>query len=138
MAQTIKHRGTVKSIKGDIVSVLVVQASACSTCTAKQLCHSAESKEKIVDVVCMQPHTIHIGDEVQVVASLSSGLKAVFWAYVLPLILLMGSVLLAVSVTGSEPAGALCALAVLAAYYLVLYLCRAQISRKLSFTIQQL
>ena len=52
MAQTITHRGTVKSVDGKHISVEIAQASACSACVAKKLCNSSESKDKLVGLHC--------------------------------------------------------------------------------------
>ena len=61
MAQTITHRGTVKSVDGKHISVEIAQASACSACVAKKLCNSSESKDKLVDVVSLGGMTVKAG-----------------------------------------------------------------------------
>ena len=49
MTNIIKHQGTVEHIEGTHVQVRIIQTSACSSCSAKSLCHSSESKEKLID-----------------------------------------------------------------------------------------
>ena len=69
--------------------------------------------------------------------SLEMGLKAVWWAYIAPLLLLV-AVLLVAGASGNEPLAALSALAVLAVYYGLLYLNRGRLTRKFSFTIKHI
>ena len=137
MAQTITHRGTVKSVDGKHISVEIAQASACSACVAKKLCNSSESKDKLVDVVCDEATTYAVGEDVLLTGSLEMGLKAVWWAYIAPLLLLV-AVLLVAGASGNEPLAALSALAVLAVYYGLLYLNRGRLTRNFSFTIKHI
>ena len=138
MAQTITHRGTVKSVDGKHISVEIAQASACSACVAKKLCNSSESKDKLVDVVCDEATTYAVGEDVLLTGSLEMGLKAVWWAYIAPLLLLVAVLLVAAEASGNEPVAALSALSVLAVYYGLLYLNRGRLTRKFSFTIKHI
>ena len=47
--KTIKHEGIVENIGADHCTVRILQASACSSCSARQLCRSSENKEKVID-----------------------------------------------------------------------------------------
>ena len=51
MANTIKHQGIVENINGSHVMVRIVQTSACAACSAKGHCASADTKEKMIDVI---------------------------------------------------------------------------------------
>lgn len=134
----IIHRGTVESVTGKHINVRIVQTSACSACGARRLCNAAESKEKLVDVVSPDASSYQAGDEVLLTGSTRMGLAAVWWAYILPLLLLLFVLFLSVWVTSSEPAGALLALCVLAVYYVLLYGNRKRLTNKFSFTIKHL
>ena len=69
----------------------------------------------------------------------SIGYKAVLWAFVLPLILLIGVVLLSVRVWGvGELQAALISLVALVPYYALLYIMRHKMGEKLAFTIKKL
>ena len=48
---TIKHLGIVENIQGSHLSVRIVQTSACAACSAKGHCSSADSKDKIIDII---------------------------------------------------------------------------------------
>ncbi len=85
--ETIRHEGIVESIGADNVSVRILQASACSSCSARGLCRSSESKEKLIDVRGHYP-TLKVGDSVTLQGSVRQGLRASVLAYVIPLILM--------------------------------------------------
>lgn len=135
MAQDIRHQGTVDSIDGQKVNVRITQSSACGGCQARNICRAAESKEKVVEVLCADAASLHVGQEVTVAGAESLGLRAVAFAFGLPLLLLMAGLITAMALTGSEKLGALCALAALAPYYIVLFLCRNRIKRDFRFRI---
>lgn len=138
MGQMIKHRGTVESVTGKHISVRIVQTSACSACGARRLCNAAESKEKLIRVETSDTSSYRAGDEVLLTGSIGMGLAAVWWGYILPLLLLLLVLFFSVWVTSSEPAGALLALCVLAVYYGLLYANRKRWTNKFSFTIKHL
>lgn len=138
MAHIIKHNGTVESIEHTHIRVKIRQAAACATCAGKQLCHSAESKEKVIDVYTTDAPSYTAGQQVEVQIRISQGLNAVFMAYGLPLILLLAILTLVITLTGDELAGTLAALSVLAVYYLIIYIRRDTITRKFSCTINHL
>ena len=136
MADTFKHYGTIESIDGNVIRVRILQASACSGCSAAKLCQSAETKEKTVDVVSTDSTQYSIGDKVQLVGSISQGLKATLWAYVLPLILLVVVLMVCIHFTKNEALSALIALFSLIPYYFVLYTQRDRFKKKFSFRIE--
>ena len=80
----IKHEGTVVSIDKNIVKVEITSLSACASCKSKALCQMSTSKEKWIDVSVLNPEIYSIGQSVNIVMQEQLGLKAVFWAYVMP------------------------------------------------------
>ena len=131
---TIKHEGVVENIGTDRCSVRILQASACSSCSARSLCRSSESKEKVVEVSGHYP-TLQVGDKVTLVGSVRQGLKATVLAYVVPLVLMLIALYVGTRI-GGDGTGATTALLVLALYYGVLYLFRERLSKKFSFKIE--
>ena len=130
---TIKHDGIVESIDADKVTVRILQASACSSCSARQLCRSSESKEKLIEVRGNYP-TLHVGDSVTLQGSVRQGLRASLLAYIVPLILMVAALFYGTHLNG-EAAGALAALLVLAIYYGGLYLLRNKLGKQFEFSI---
>ena len=132
--ETIRHDGIVERIGTDSCSVRILQASACSSCGARQLCRSSESKEKVIDVKGHYP-TLHVGDSVTLSGSVHQGLRASVLAYIVPLILMVAALVTGIRLSG-EGAGALAALLALALYYGVLYLLRDKLGRQFTFKIE--
>lgn len=135
--KTIQHQGIVENIQGTQIQVRIVQTSACSGCSAKAHCSSAESKEKIIEI---EDHSgmYRIGDEVMIVGEMSVGMKAVWLAFVLPFLVLVISLFIFMSVWEDELLASLGSLTLLTGYYLVLWMNKARLKRKLSFTIKSI
>lgn len=131
---TIHHEGIVESIGTDNCSVRILQTSACSSCSARQLCRSSESKEKTILIKGHFP-TLQVGDTVTLVGSVRQGLHASILAYVVPLILMLIALFVGTRL-GSDGMGALAALLVLTLYYSVLFLFRNRLSKHFSFKIE--
>ncbi len=138
MTNTIKHLGIVENIQGSHISVRIIQTSACSACHAKGYCSSADSKEKIIDITDVTAASSHrVGDRVMILGEVSLGMWAVFLAFVLPFVLLIGSLFLFMTWSNNdELLAALASLAVLIPYYYVLWLNSAKLKRKFSFRIE--
>lgn len=137
--EKISHIGIVEDIKGQAVQVRIQQASACDLCHAKSICSSADTKEKIVEVRATEG-SVAIGDKVMVEGAASMGMKAVFLAYVLPLILLILAMVLCLTLIapGNEVLAALVSLGILLPYALVLYFLKDKLSGKFRFEIRSL
>ena len=137
MSDSIQHLGTVESIDGMHVCVRIVQTSACATCAAHKLCNSSESKEKIVDIYTKESINYTVGQTVNVYGTTSMGMRAVLWAFGVPFVVLVVVLYLSILMTGgNEPMSALIALGSLAAYYLILYMCRNRMAKKFTFTLK--
>ena len=130
---TIHHDGIVESIEPESCQVRILQASACSSCGARQLCRSSESKEKVIEVRGLYP-TLHVGDKVTLVGSVRQGLRASVLAYIVPLILMLAGLFAGTRLYG-EGTGALVALLVLALYYGGLYIMKDKIGKEFEFEI---
>ncbi len=133
-AETIRHEGIIESLGAEGCTVRILQASACSSCSARQLCRSSESKEKFVEVKGHYP-TLHVGDRVTLVGSVRQGLRASVLAYVVPLVIML-VVLFLVTHHYGEKLGALAALLALALYYGVLFLLKDKLAGQFSFRIE--
>ena len=83
MANTIKHQGVIEHIQGTHIQVRITQTSACASCSIKGHCTSADTKEKIIDVFDNAASQYQVGQEVWVVGTLSMGIQAVLFAFLL-------------------------------------------------------
>ena len=116
---TIKHLGIVENIQGSHLSVRIVQTSACAACSAKGHCSSADSKDKIIDIIDTAASSYQVGEKVMVVGETSMGMMAVLLAFVFPFVLLIFSLFLLMALVENELYAALLSLAVLIPYYFV-------------------
>lgn len=132
--ETIRHEGIVESIGAKSCLVRILQASACSSCSARQLCRSSESKEKVIEVKGHYP-TLQVGDNVTLIGSVRQGLRASVLAYVIPLIIMLVALFVGTRL-GGDGIGALAALSFLAIYYGILFLFRDKLDKHFSFKIE--
>lgn len=131
----IEHQGVVASILPHAVVVSIVQETACASCAVANLCHSSEKQEKGMEIPCANVSPYRVGQEVTIVGSIGLGLRATLWAYVIPLVVLMGVMIMVAKWTENEGLAALVALASLIPYYIMLYLLRGQLQQKFTFRI---
>ncbi len=137
MADTIKHQGVVENISGSHISVRIIQTSACAACSAKGHCASADSKEKIIDIIDPTGR-YRIGDSVMVIGETSMGMWAVSLAFVVPFVLLIVSLFLCMAWLENELVAGLISLAVLIPYYYIIRLNRQHLKHKFSFRIEKM
>ena len=133
---TIKHLGIVEHIQGSHLSVRIVQTSACAACSAKGHCSSADSKDKIIDIIDTAASSYRVGEKVMVIGETSMGMMAVVLAFIIPFILLIFSLFLFMALMENELYSALLSLAILIPYYFILWLNKTRLKQKFSFTIK--
>lgn len=136
MANTIKHRGIVENISGSHLSVRIIQTSACSSCSVKGHCSSADSKEKLIDIVDPLASSYQVGESVIVVGETSMGVMAVFLAFVVPFIILILSLFIFMAVLDDELYASIISLGLLIPYYYILWLNKTRLKQKFSFKIK--
>ena len=136
MKEQVKHTGKVVSMDPQLTTVQIVSHSACSECHAASLCGMSEYTEKAIQVPTDPHATYAVGDEVQVVLKGTMGLKAVWIAYFLPLVLLLAVTLLLIALGVSELAAGLAGIGTVGVYYLVIWLLRERLQNEYVFTIQ--
>ena len=133
---TIKHLGIVENIQGSHLSVRIVQTSACAACSVKGHCSSADSKDKIIDIIDTAAASYQVGENVMVVGETSMGMQAVALAFIIPFVLLIFTLFLFMALIENELYAALLSLAVLVPYYYILWLNKTRLKQKFSFTIK--
>ena len=136
MANTIKHQGIVENITGSHLTVRIIQTSACSACSVKGHCSSADSKEKRIDIVDFRAGSYQVGDQVTVIGETSMGMLAVLLAFVFPFLLLILSLFIFMAILNSELYASILSLGLLIPYYYVIWLNRTRLKQKFSFTIK--
>ena len=116
---TFIHSGLISKISGQTITVNLEQNIHCDSCRAKSSCGISESSTKAVEVLNSKD-SFKINEEVNVVLKKALGLKAVFWAYVFPFILMFSTLIIASNFLKEWLAG-LISLLIIVPYYIVLY-----------------
>lgn len=116
-------------------TVAILQHGACSQCHAAGLCGMADIAEKAVEVPTDPYAGYGVGDEVNVVLKASMGMKAVWLAYFIPLLILLAVILGFIGLGMAEIPSALAGIGAIAVYYFLLWLFRDKLRNEYIFTI---
>lgn len=134
--KNISHEGIITGIKGDDIEIKILSKGSCGSCQIKGACNMAEQAEKVLRVPIPEGKHYDIGQRVNIVMSERQGNKAVFYAYFLPVVVLLASLFILIGIGLNDGISALLSMAVLGLYYLVLYLFRGKIKKKFSYDIE--
>ncbi|MCU0288304.1 MAG: SoxR reducing system RseC family protein [Acidobacteria bacterium] len=132
----VSHEGIVVSIDGNHVQVKIMSMTACDGCRARNTCMAAHGKEKIIDAITLEP--LKKDDAVLVKMEEKLGWIALFYAFFLPLFILLALLFSLPALGFSETLAGIIALGSLMPYYLVLYLFRKKIEKKFVFTAEKI
>lgn len=134
----VEQKGIVIKKQEDKLVVKIEQKSTCSSCHARGACTSLDKKDKEIEIKSKDTANYNIGDEVIITISTKLGLKAVFIAFVLPLILLVIALFLSIKLFSlTQSLSALVSLLVVAAYYFFLYKQNLFLSKEFNFLIKE-
>jgi sigma-E factor negative regulatory protein RseC len=136
MKEQVKHTGKVVSITPQSTVVQIVSQPACSECHAASVCGMSEFVEKAIEVPTDPYAPYQVGDEVQVVLKATMGMKAVWIAYFLPLVVLLAVALGLIALGVGEVAAGLAGIGAVALYYFVVWLLRDRLRSEYVFSIQ--
>lgn len=138
--ERIEHEGRVIAVDKDYISVEIVDKSACAACHAKAVCGASDEAVKVVEIaqdINTLAEDYKVGEAVNVVMHSAMGTKAVWIAYVVPLILLMASILVFSLCGAGEVLMGLGSLGVVALWYVGVFLMRNKISKIFIFSIEK-
>ena len=130
---SVIHEGVVTNITDDIVTVSLKGNINCEGCKAKMACGASESSEKEIEVSYTST-SFQLNEPVAVTLNKSLGLKAVFFAYVLPFIVMISVLLISSTIVKEWLAGVLSIL-VLIPYYTIIYLMKNSFKETFKFSI---
>lgn len=133
----ISHKGRIVGITPEFTTVEIISESACGSCHARSLCGLGDAKTKAVELPTRAWDNYEVGDEVDVVLKASMGHKAVWLAYVLPLIVLVCVLLILTFAGVAELYAGLGGLGAVAVWYLVLWLFRDRLKSEYVFNINK-
>lgn len=137
MKGDISHKGRIVRITPQVTTVAIEQHGACSACHAAGLCGMADVAEKAVELATSPYASYNVGDEVELVLKASMGMKAVWLAYCIPLVVLLAVILGLVALGVGEIAAGLSGIGAVGVYYFLLWLFRDKLRNEYVFTIKQ-
>ncbi|MBU0468520.1 MAG: SoxR reducing system RseC family protein [Candidatus Omnitrophica bacterium] len=133
----VKHSGIVTKIKNDLITVNIINASACSSCKSKTYCSLSDKKNKLIIVKNhAASSSLKVGDSVNVIMDLSIGFKAIFIGYLIPFFILLIALITSFIFTQNEVTSGLISIFVLFPYYFGVYLLRDRLTKNFEFNIE--
>ena len=129
----VKHDGVVSKISNHSITVALKGSVHCEACNAKAVCGASESNSIEIEVEDVS-QALRLNESVEVILKKNVGLKAVFWAYVFPFILLMTTLLVSL-VYYKEWVAGLLAFAILIPYYGMLYVLRNTFKKEFQISL---
>lgn len=134
--ERIGHEGIIKDIGKKTIDILLVSRSACAACHAKGMCGMADMAVKTI--TAQRPDfPVKRSQKVMVYARMEDALFSVLVAYVFPAILIIGLIAWLTLTGQDELLAALVALGSVVCYYVILYLFRKKIGKKIKFTVEK-
>jgi sigma-E factor negative regulatory protein RseC len=116
----ITHEGIISKISKNGITVSLKGNVNCEGCKAQSACGVSDSNDKEIEVF-NTTQSFQLNEVVNVALKRELGLKAVFWAYVFPFVLLI-AVLIFTSFFFKEWIAGILSFAVLIPYYFMLYI----------------
>jgi sigma-E factor negative regulatory protein RseC len=132
----IIHEGVIEKIGVQKVVVKFISNPACGDCHAKGFCSVPEADEKRL-VISASDKSFTTGEKVRIVLSQSHGFRAVFLAYVLPFLLVCGTLFILFILTHKEAVSGVLSLAILLPYYLILSQFRNRLAKEFNLRVMK-
>lgn len=131
----IKHRAIISHIHNKRLVAQLHPDSACSCCSVRQTCSLSSQSAKIVEINVHNPTDYHLGEEIIIAMTQKNGFVAVFYAYLLPLLLILSTLFLTKYYTDNEVTAGIFSIIILFPYYLALFLLQKYFLQKFDFKI---
>ncbi|MBE6336124.1 MAG: hypothetical protein E7066_05550 [Lentimicrobiaceae bacterium] len=135
MENRISHEGVITNIDKENIEVKILSQSACVSCNIKTACNMSEMKEKTITIPAPKDKNLSIGQEVKISIGLGQAKRAVVFAYVIPVILLISMIFILNALKIDEGINALISIGILVPYYMILFLFKDKIKRKFEYEI---
>ena len=137
MKGDVSHKGRIVRMTPQITTVAIEQHGACGSCHAAGLCGMADVVEKAVELPTDPYASYVVGDEVDLVLKASMGMKAVWLAYFIPLVVLLAVILGLIALGVGEVVAGVSGIGAMGIYYFLLWLFRDTLRNEYIFTIKR-
>lgn len=129
--RVVTQAGLVTAMHGDVADIQIVQTSACASCHIRGVCSAGDTSAKLVQVPGAP--NLRPGMRVELRMPERHGWLGVIFAFILPLLVVVGASFGLATPLGSEEAAALAGIGLLGLYYGALFLTRHVFSRIVTF-----
>ena len=126
-----------KEVNENSLIVRIVNQSACSSCHAKGACTAADFQEKEIEITHFR-QIYQPGQEVTILFREEQGFTALWFGYLMPFLLILITLIIALSLTNNELFSGLLSLAVLIPYYITLYFFRPYLKKVFKFEVEEM
>ncbi|MFI3268159.1 MAG: SoxR reducing system RseC family protein [Rikenellaceae bacterium] len=134
----ITHSGVVLKAENGAVHVKILSKSACSGCHAKSACGAGDSAEKIVEVKTSDFNDYKENDSVMLSITQQSSIFVTTMAYIVPTILIL-ALIIGFNMYGvSDEIAGLTTLGFVFMYFVVLFMCKKHLNKKVHISVKHL
>ncbi|MCH5305269.1 MAG: SoxR reducing system RseC family protein [Rikenella sp.] len=134
---TIRQTATVVRVSDSELEVEVCRAEACAGCKARRVCSEGGTAGGRRMTLVNDGQGYRTGEQITLVMRRAAGLRAVAVAYLVPVFLIIGALLVFQALGTEETAAALATLGLLGLYFLAVRLLRGGIDRRLTIEIEK-
>lgn len=131
----VSHPGVISEVANEEIKVKILSSGACGGCNMKSACNIAEMEEKELIIPVKESKEYSVGQPVNIRMSVRQGNKAVVFAYLVPVIILIVMILTFSSTDMKDIYSALISISVVGIYYFILYLFRDKIKKQFSYEV---
>lgn len=134
----IEHSGVVKGSTEQFISVELLSKTQCKSCSAKSVCSLGTDESKIIEVPNSGFKTFNIGETVNVKMLRSMGIKALWIAYLIPLLILIFVMIIMSLFISNELIIGLSIISTVGLYYLFIWFFRNKLKNEFIFEVEKL
>lgn len=136
MEERVSHPGVITKISGKDIEIEILSIGSCGSCNIKSACGMSEMKEKFITIPRPEGKEFIVGQPVKVSMTTRQGSKAAFYAYLIPVLLMIFTILILSLFELADWISAVAGIGVTAVYYAVLFLLRGKIREKFEYEVE--
>jgi len=135
MEERVSHTGVVTNISDKDIEIEILSSGSCGSCNIKAACGMSEMKEKHIVVPKPKSKEFIVGQPVKVSMTARQGGKAAVYAYLIPALLMIFTILIISMFKLADWISAVAGIGMVAVYYVVLFLFRGKIREKFEYEV---
>ena len=129
----IAHEATVVDIAENVLTLELIRTEACNSCAIKNICQQKKNMSVKVD----NPQSYTQGQKVNVFIEEKQAATAIFFGYILPLVLILAVLFSILYFFNNEVLAACVSLIIFPLYYLFIYCFNKKLQKVLSARVEQ-